>query len=150
MRTPGPHVEHKQPGACELPEAGGRDDETHARGGHERRRQLGYGARRRRQRYHPVDGLGETRTVSPGVARRAREHPGRHAHDDHQHEADEQEMNVGGDEQPRWIPADDELGHGEIAAKQQPHEQEDETRLDVAANQGRHAPTVAPPCYLRA
>jgi len=48
----------------------------------------------------------------------ARKHPGRHAHDDHQHEAHEKQMHVSGDEDPRRIAAEDELADDDPAPQQ--------------------------------
>ena len=50
---------------------------------------------------------------------------------------------MGSDEQAGREPSDDDFGNDQVAAEQQPSKEEHQARLDVAANERRHALTVA-------
>src|SRR4030095_13306030 len=61
---------------------------------------------------------------------------------DHQHEADQQEVHVGGHDEARGIGADPELRDDQIRAEGQAEDEEDEAGLDVAADERCHASTT--------
>jgi hypothetical protein len=95
-----PHVGHEQRRPGELPQSAESDGQPQERRRPERGADLGGRAQGRGHRDDPVDGLGEGGPVVDLVPARPGEHPGGHSHDDHQEKAHEQQVNVGGDQEP--------------------------------------------------
>src|SRR6266545_3464150 len=146
---PPPHIQREEQSAGHLAEPARGDQPADPGKSRERDEQLGPGAHGGGGRHDPVHGLGQLGPVARVVPGGAREHPGGHAHDHHQHEAHEKQVGMGRDDQPRWIALEDELVHDDPGTQQETRHQKDEAGLDVASDERRHPQSASPSARAR-